>query len=68
MAQRLGLGYDLFDAIMTSREIQARNIANRLIDLSIEYDLPVVIMGKSYKPGVEYVDGFILTFNWEFCE
>ena len=57
MAQRLGLGYDLFDAIMTSREIQARNIANRLIDLSIEYDLPVVIMGKSYKPGVEYVDG-----------
>jgi len=57
MAQRLGLGYDLFDAIMTSREVQARNIANRLIDLSIEYGLPVVIMGKSYKPGVEFVDG-----------
>ncbi len=57
MAQRLGLGYDLFDAIMTSREKQARNIANRLIDLSIEHGLPVVIMGKSYKPGVEYVDG-----------
>ena len=57
MAQRLGLGYDLFDAIMTSREKQARNIANRLIDLSIEHGLPVVIMGKSYKPGVEYIDG-----------
>jgi UDPglucose 6-dehydrogenase len=57
MAQRLGLGYDLFDAIMTSREKQARNIAKRLIDLSIEHDLPVVIMGKSYKPGVEYIDG-----------
>ncbi len=57
MAQRLGLGYDLFDAIMTSREVQARNIANRLIGLSIEYGLPVVIMGKSYKPGVEYIDG-----------
>jgi len=57
MAQRLGLGYDLFDAIMTSREKQARNIANRLINLSIEHGLPVVIMGKSYKPGVEYIDG-----------
>ncbi len=57
MAQRLGLGYDLFDAIMTSREKRARNIAKRLIDLSIEHDLPVVIMGKSYKPGVEYIDG-----------
>lgn len=57
MAKELNLGYDLFDAIMTSREIQAKNIATKLIDLSIEYGLPVVIMGKSYKPGVEFVDG-----------
>ena len=57
MAKQLGLGYDLFDAIMTSRELQARNIANRLIDLSIEYKLPIVIMGKSYKPGIKYTDG-----------
>jgi UDPglucose 6-dehydrogenase len=57
MAKELGLGYDLFDSIMLSREIQAKNIANKLIDLSIEYGLPVVIMGKSYKPGVEYTDG-----------
>jgi UDPglucose 6-dehydrogenase len=57
MAKELGLGYDLFDSIMLSREIQAKNIANKLIDLSIEHGLPVVIMGKSYKPGVEYTDG-----------
>jgi UDPglucose 6-dehydrogenase len=57
MAKELDLGYDLFDSIMLSREIQAKNIANKLIDLSIEHDLPVIIMGKSYKPGVEYVDG-----------
>jgi UDPglucose 6-dehydrogenase len=57
MAKELDLGYDLFDSIMLSREIQAKNIANKLIDLSIEYGLPVVIMGKSYKPGVEYTDG-----------
>lgn len=57
MAKELDLGYDLFDSIMLSREIQAKNIANKLIDLSIEHGLPVVIMGKSYKPGVEYIDG-----------
>jgi UDPglucose 6-dehydrogenase len=57
MAKELDLGYDLFDSIMLSREIQAKNIANKLIDLSIEHGLPVVIMGKSYKPGVEYTDG-----------
>jgi UDPglucose 6-dehydrogenase len=57
MAKELDLGYDLFDSIMLSREIQAKNMANRLIDLSAEYGLPVVIMGKSYKPGVEYTDG-----------
>ena len=57
MAKNLNLGYDLFDSIMTSREVQAKNIATKLIDLSIEYKLPIVIMGKSYKPGVEYIDG-----------
>jgi UDPglucose 6-dehydrogenase len=57
MAQELGLTYDLFDAIMTSREHQARNLAKRLVELSEGYNLPIVIMGKSYKPGVEYIDG-----------
>jgi len=66
MAKKLNLGYDLFDAIMTSREIQAKNIATKLIDLSIEYGLPVVIMGKSYKPGVEFVDGSYSLLIGEF--
>jgi UDPglucose 6-dehydrogenase len=66
MAKKLDLGYDLFDAIMTSREIQAKNIATKLIDLSIEYGLPVVIMGKSYKPGVEFVDGSYSLLIGEF--
>ena len=57
MAQELGLTYDLFDAIMYSREQQARNIARRLVELSDEHNLPIVIMGKSYKPGVDYTDG-----------
>lgn len=57
MAQELNLGYDLFDSIMKSREIQARNIASRLIDMSIDYRLPIVIMGESYKLNVKLYDG-----------
>jgi UDPglucose 6-dehydrogenase len=68
MAKELDLGYDLFDSIMLSREIQAKNIANKLIDLSIEHDLPVIIMGKSYKPGVEYTDGSYSLLIGSFIE
>lgn len=68
MAQKLDLGYDLFDSIMLSREKQAKNIADRLILLSVENNLPIVIMGKSYKPGVEYVDGSYSLLIGSFIE
>ena len=66
MAQELGLGYDLFDAVMRSREVQAENMANRLMELggsihpttqTLVSDLPIVIVGKAYKPLVEYDTG-----------
>jgi UDPglucose 6-dehydrogenase len=57
MAEKLDLKYDLFDAIMEAREKQAMNMANKLVSLSKEYNLPIVILGKSYKPNVDYVDG-----------
>ena len=53
MSNNLGLGYDLFDAIMEAREIQAKNLAQRLVDTG----LPVIIIGKAYKPHVEYEAG-----------
>lgn len=53
LAERLDLGYDLFDSIMKAREIQAENLAKELI----RHGLPVVILGKSFKPGVRYTDG-----------
>lgn len=53
LAKRLDLGYDLFGAIMTSREIQAEHLARTLVS----YNNPVVILGKTYKPGVPYIDG-----------
>jgi UDPglucose 6-dehydrogenase len=57
MAKEYELGYDLFDAIMKSRELQAKNIANKLIELHNEKDLPIVILGETYKAGVPYFDG-----------
>jgi UDPglucose 6-dehydrogenase len=57
MANELDLGYDLFDAIMNAREVQAKNIAKRLVELRDETGLPIYIHGKAYKPGVPYIDG-----------
>ena len=53
MSENLKLGYDLFDAIMEAREVQARNLAEKLVRTG----LPVVIVGKAYKPHVEYEAG-----------
>ena len=54
MSENLGLGYDLFDAIMEAREVQARNLAEKLVRTGLEN---VIIVGKAYKPHVHYVDG-----------
>lgn len=57
LAEKLDLGYDLFHSIMHSRDMQAKNLADRLIQLSKEYNLPVVIHGRAYKPYVPYTTG-----------
>jgi UDPglucose 6-dehydrogenase len=57
LSQKLELGYDLFGAIMDSRELQAKRVAEKLIELSIEHNLPIYIHGKAYKPGVHYLEG-----------
>ena len=57
LAQELNLGYDIFDTIMNAREKQADNLAMYLTDLADQYDLPVVIHGKAYKPDIDMLDG-----------
>ena len=69
MAQELDLGYDLFDSVMRSREVQAENMAKRLMELAgtrrtsamkkmrLPPELPIIIVGKAYKPLVEYETG-----------
>lgn len=53
LAERLDLGYDLFDSIMKAREVQARRLAERCLSVGSR----VTIVGKAYKPRVEYTNG-----------
>jgi UDPglucose 6-dehydrogenase len=53
LAERLDLGYDLFDAIMKAREVQAENLALRCL----KNGRNITIIGKAYKPNVSYTNG-----------
>jgi len=57
LAQEYGVGYDLFDTVMSAREMQAKNLAEFLINQADEHALPIIIHGKAYKPDVEYCIG-----------
>jgi len=61
LAKEYDIGYDLFDTIMHAREIQAKNLAQFLVDQAgdkiVGEDLPIAIHGKAYKPDVEYCIG-----------
>ena len=53
MADKLNLGYDIFDSVMNAREIQAKNMAIEIL----KYGNKIQFSSDSYKPDVEYVDG-----------
>lgn len=57
LAENLHLGYDIFDTVMHAREQQAKNLARYIAKISREKNLPIFIMGKAYKPDVDYCDG-----------
>jgi len=57
LAEELNLGYDIFDTVMHAREKQAENIATYLTSLQEKNQMPIRIMGKAYKPDVDFVDG-----------
>jgi len=57
LSKNLDMGYDLFSAIMDAREIQAKNLADFLHNISIKKNMKIYIHGKSYKPGVNYLEG-----------
>ena len=53
LAKDLGLGYDLFEGIMTARERQAEHMAKAIL----EHGENVHFTSDSYKPGTDLVDG-----------
>ena len=57
LAENLNLGYDIFDTVMHAREQQAKNLAKFLKRVQIQKNLPIFILGKAYKPDVDYCDG-----------
>lgn len=57
LASNYNLGYDIFDAVMQSREAQAHNIAKDLCYLSYKYKLDIYIHGETFKPGIDLCDG-----------
>ena len=67
MANKLKLGYDIFDAIMNAREVQAKNIAVKLCDIARKKELPILLNGIAYKPGVEYIDGSYALLVAHYC-
>ena len=67
MAKKLDLGYDIFDAVMNAREVQAQNIALKLCDIAKEKELPILINGIAYKPGVPYIDGSYALLVAQYC-
>ena len=53
LAKDLGLGYDMFESIMTAREQQADSMAKAIL----EHGNNIYFTSDSYKPGVNMPDG-----------
>ena len=68
LSQKLDLGSDFFGAIMHTREMQAKNVALKLVNLARENNMPIVIHGKAYKPDVSYIDGSYSILIGTYCE
>jgi UDPglucose 6-dehydrogenase len=68
LAEKLELGYDLFDAIMHAREKQAKLMALELVKQAELNELPIFIHGKAYKPDVAYLEGSYSLLVGYYCE
>jgi UDPglucose 6-dehydrogenase len=52
-AEKHSFGYDLFDAIMVAREEQSNNIAKHFEKIGVSKDMPCVVLGSGFKPGLD---------------
>ena len=56
-AEQYNMGYDLFGSLRNMQEAQTKNLAKYLMNLSELHNLPIVVLGKEYKEGVDYEYG-----------
>ena len=66
LAQEYDVGYDMFDTIMGAREVQAKNLADFLVENAD--GKPIVIHGKAYKPDVPFCIGSYSTLIGFYIE
>jgi UDPglucose 6-dehydrogenase len=66
LAKEYDIGYDMFDTIMGAREVQAKNLANFLVENAD--GKPIVIHGKAYKPDVPFCIGSYSTLIGFYIE
>ncbi len=66
LAQEYDIGYDMFDTIMGAREVQAKNLADFLVENA--NNKPIIIHGKAYKPDVPYCIGSYSTLVGYYIE
>jgi len=57
LARELRLSHDLFGAAIESRERHAEWLAELLIEQVERHRLPIVILGKAFKPGTNLLEG-----------
>jgi len=57
LSQKVNLSFDWYDNLMKCREDQTEWLANIIIENRIETDLPVVILGKTFKKETNLVTG-----------
>lgn len=65
LSRSLGMHYDLFGMVMLIRERQTEYLADLAARKSDELDLPVVVLGKAFKPetGITTGSPAVLLFN-----
>lgn len=52
LARELDLKFDFCDAIMQAREAQTEYLADLIVDESKRTNLPVIILGRAFKPNI----------------
>src|SRR5210317_302402 len=66
MAEQYDFGYDIFDAIVQTRELQAKNMAKYICNARPAND--IVVLGSGFKPGTEQEEGSPSILVGYYCE